>query len=709
MSFNFFKEWDFYYIPKTDYSPKWINYKYKLGKLYGSECIGPKALSSEIDKCYNDGPWYDKCKNCSGSGWAYLAGKDYCWRSVSRCSSGLYQNGALCYNQDSACKPEMITDQDGYHCRTDWNIRDLNVYEVATTSNCSCTGSCYYGAKKVCSYDPKIFESLGGVGSTKLIKSVKLICQSNTIYCDELKKAFVVKVNLTKLTSWDLFDKLKTTFETNSNNLYDHISYLNFIGYNIMTFYLMMNVENNSRFDVEATKFASYVPLFLVFKKKTDTGIVVSTIPTSTKRDYSLNFYIPRPTSTTALTSFYQYTLNKSYATLSGGAVPQSNLSFKTIGTQGIFLVKPTQYCILPTSSYDSMPTYKDGELIVYLVYYNMNDLKDQGRSIITEFKEKFLSNANISTSPEYLGWNEYVYYNHILPNLCYEIETDSSQCNGIMNYDASPPSLISQNCSLLTSKRFPDCKTYLMTNVGSKQPTANKTRTSSKLDSKQLAFCNQYDTLECQCYDRESKTAYKSFQNTGYAFPTEMKGNVGCWYKPCMDDPSSNILIESKFRDENLNCAETVCQNVITVMNRPENSVEFDNLDLRTSCTSTTTRRPKTTMVPTTMETLPTATTEEEETEEPSPFLEEEETTELPAEQQQEEPISLNQYYTIIAVLALVLIVLTIATIFFLQKSIETGLGVVNVVLTCILLVLTCVVAYFLSTYVRLVLAILQ
>lgn len=70
-----------------------------------------------------------------------------------------------------------------------------------------------------------------------------------------------------------------------------------------------------------------------------------------------------------------------------------------------------------------------------------------------------------------------------------------------------------------------------------------------------------------------------------------------------------------------------------------------------------------------------------------------------------QEEPISLNQYYRMIAVLAVVLLFLTIATIFFLKESIETGLNIVNILLTVILLILTSVVAYYLSTYVRLIL----
>lgn len=718
MNFLFFKEWDFYYIPKTDYSPKWINYKDKLKKLYGSECISPKQRINDYQECRTNVNWKNGCKDCNGSGWALLLkiGGSYCWRNVSKCSSGLYENGSMCYNPDSACKPEMITDQDGYHCRNKWNFRDLNVYQVNDSySTCSCTGSCYHGAIQVSSYDPKVFESLGGVGSTKLIKSVKLVCQSNTLYCDEMEKAFVVTVNLTKLTSWDLFDKLQTNLETNSITSYGQISYLNFIGYNIVKFYLMMNVENAQRFEPEANYFKSYVPLFLVFKKRTDTGLIRSTVTTSTSRDYSLSFYYkPNSTETSSKDVYFQYTLDKTYATLSGGAVPQSNLTFKTIGKQGMFLVKPTQHCI----KFDNDPVnYKDGETIAYLVYYNMSDLKDQGRNnIINELKEKFLSNVNISTSPEYLGWNEYVYYNHILPNLCYEIENNSDNCNEIMYYDASPPVLVTQKCSLLTSKRFPDCKTYLMTNIGSKQPTANQTRTYDKLDTKQLSFCNRSNPpLECQCYNRESSTAYKSFATAG---AIDSRVNVGCWYKPCMDDDSSNILIESKFRDDNVNknCPDYVCQNIITVMNRPENSVQFDNLNLRTSCTSTTTRKPKTTSIPTTI-TIPPNVEEEKDKEEENPYpyiVEEDTTTPLPSEEAKEQkdnikPVSLNEYYTYIAVLAVVLIVLTIATILFLKKSIETGLSLVNVFLTFILLVLTCLVAYVLSTYIRLVLAILK
>lgn len=714
MSFKFFKEWDFYYIPKSDYSPKWVNYKQNITKFYNNECVSPKGLSSVIEKCYKDGPWYDRCKNCGSGAWAFLAGKNYCWRSVSKCTGDTYQNGALCYNNDSACKPEMITNQNDYHCGSDWNIRDKNVYEVGTTSRCSCTGACYYGAKNVCSYDPKVFETVGGVGATKLIKSVALVCPSNTIYCKELTKAFVVKIQFSKLTSWDLLDRLKTALDTYSDNSYEHISYLNFIAYKIATFYLMMNVENASKFDTEASNFAAYVPLFLVFKKKTDNGIMASTTLTSSKRDYSLNFYVQKPTSSTSLTAFYQYTINKTYATLSGGANPQSNLTFGTIGKQGIFLVKPTQHCVSSLYSYDSMSTYKDGEPIVYLVYYNMNDIKDQSRSnIITELKEKYINNVNITSSPEYLAWNEYVYYNHILPNICYDIETESSKCNEIMNYDASPPTAISQNCSLLTSQRVSDCKTYLMTNISLKQPTANKTRTYSKLDSKQTQFCNDYNTLDCQCYDRESHTAYQSFQNTGYSFPTEMKGNVGCWYKPCMDDPSSNILIESKFRDENLNCAKTVCENVVTVMNRPENTVQFTNLDMRTSCSFLSTRKPSTTISPSTGdETQPPTEEEEENTDTSPPPVPEESQQPLMDEEIQDEEvgtISLKSNYIRIGVAVVVIIGLSFAVISFLKQRMESGLGVLDILLTIIVFILIGIAAYFITTDVKVILAVLK
>jgi ABC-type sugar transport system permease subunit len=71
------------------------------------------------------------------------------------------------------------------------------------------------------------------------------------------------------------------------------------------------------------------------------------------------------------------------------------------------------------------------------------------------------------------------------------------------------------------------------------------------------------------------------------------MKNNAGCWYRPCLDDPQSNIFIESAFRAEKRNCPESVCQSVITVMNRPENTANFSNLELRNSCSILSTYTP--------------------------------------------------------------------------------------------------------------------
>jgi hypothetical protein len=288
-------------------------------------------------------------------------------------------------------------------------------------------------------------------------------------------------------------------------------------------------------------------------------------------------------------------------------ATPQSNFLFKKIGTQGIFLVDPVQICtdsgIQEEDTYHSWPhVYRENKPIVYLVYYNMNDLQDQNRDNISTFKEKYIENPNLALSPPCMSWNRFVYYNHILPNLCYDVEIDSTKCNPILDYDSSPPTLISQKCSTATSSRCPDCKTYLMTNLELEQPDVNRTRTYDNLDAKQNAFCNKYDTMECQCYKRDTHTAFNSFKNTSYSFPADMSGNAGCWYKPCMDDPTSSLFVPAAFRSGKRNCPSTVCQSLITVINRPENSANLSNLNLRASCdlpTSTSKPVALTTMTP--------------------------------------------------------------------------------------------------------------
>lgn len=704
---SFFTEWDFYYIPKTDFS-KWINYKYKTTKLYNNECISPKAQTADKQWCnakkiiagiYN-------CSNCDGSGWSLWGNK--CWRSKMGCySSGTYSYNGLCYNENSACKPEMVGHQDEFHCKSDWNVRDLNYYELSdSTSNCSCTGACYYGAKNVGTYDKTLFDVFGGIGSTKIIKSVTLVCQDkDKIFCDEMKKVFRIRVQLTKITSWDFLDKLKTFFNTNMNTSYDHINYLNFIGQQIVEFYLMMNVATGNDL---STSFKSYVPLFLVLNTSSSPALLDVNVNPKSTRDYSLQFYGSNTRSTSCSTTspcvIPQKTINKTYVSLSGGAIPQSNLTFKTIGTQGMFLVQPIQFCVAnqttDSSKYDKIPKYTETTPIVYLVYYDMANISDQNRNVIKELKEKFIDNVNITSSP-CRAWNTYVYYNHILPNICYQVEMDSTYCNPIMNYDASPPIPVSQKCSLVTSNRFPDCKTFLMTSIEREQPKQNQTRTYDKLDTAQKTFCTQYDTLECQCFNRalKSKSSYKLFETSGLA--VNSVGNAGCWYKPCMDDPSTNIFVEKEMRSDRRNCAPTVCENVISVMNRPANSVNISNMNLRTSCSILATATPKPKVIPTTslpeiepVETeIPT-----EETIEPEPNSEEETTI---IALQPEEEISYKTLYIYLFLYILAFIIFVSIFILLLIRPTQLGLAFKSVI---IIFVSICIfiIVFKITSYVR-------
>lgn len=712
---SFFTQWDFYYIPMTD-NCKYINYKTKLNKKFDTVCISPTATSTIQNSpfgtgnpCEKRGPWYDRCKYCSGDGWAYMASGNYCWRStLPRCPTGRYNYNGLCYSEGSACKPEMIGHQDDFNCKSEWNTRDLNVYmkkfsyynENVKYANCTCTGACYYGVKQVCEYDPNVFKDVGGIGSTQLIKTLKLLPSTDSTVVENgyLEKLFVATVNLTRLT-WEKYYLLRDIFQKNSKTKeVTYLHYLNTISLLIAKFYLMMNVQapTASIPNVDLTVFKSFFPVFMVFRGSNDAGIITATKATTI--NYARDFYAEKG----ACCNYNVKTIDISYVTL-GSIQPASEMVENN--TTGIFIVKPIQLSNLSTApssqEFNFMPAFKTGDLIIYLIYYRMSDFKDQNNTGVSSlFQDKYLNHANLSLSPQCRAWNEFVWYNHVLPNICYQKETNSAYCQPIVNYDDNPPTAYSQNCSLVTSSRFPDCRTYLLTNREWKQPLANPTRTDDQLSQKQFEYCNnpQNNTLECQCYNRDQKTSYQLFGSNTTSFPVDMKSNAGCWYRPCLDDPNSNIFIPSEFLAEKRNCPSTVCQSVITVMNRPENSANISNLDLRSSCTilSSMTPRPKTprpTIIPTTEE----EQTQGEDiispsTEEESVSYTEDATVAVDSE--------LSSYYQIIGILIILFIVLVASTILIWMSSARNR-GI-NAILQYLLPSLVIVVIILLGVYIQ-------
>ena len=637
MSQGFYKEWDFYLDPIIDYNPKWINYKYKLSKLYSDACFGPKALN-----------------------WKF------------QCSGGRYKYGALCYSQDSACKPEMSADLKGYHCADNWNSRDLNVYEIGS-NRCGCTGDCPFGVKQVCTYDPNLFKDLGGVGLNNIVKSVNLLVKDkDKMPCDNLQKVFKVTIQLTKITTWDVLGKIKTLFETKSNKLWEDVDYLNFIGYQIVEFYLMMNVEaptQVSTYDASLSRFKLYIPFFFVFTSSKDSGIIDAYLT----RDVTSDFYVgnsrekhcnglnicPRTDCGDKDCILNKKKMDSNIAILDG-VIPQSNLWFKG-KKNAIYLVKPVQYCYNDKATtnmqMDHVSNYIEGQPIIYLVYYNLNDIKSQSfTKIIDTLKQKYITNPKLANAPECRAWNEFVYYNHLLPNMCYQVETDSSMCNPIVDYDMDPPETVTLKCSTLTSKRWPDCKTYLMTDVEDKQPKVNQTRKFDFLDAEQQKLCDKTDLMECQCLNRLNKKAFKYFQNADYSFPADMSNNAGCWYRPCLDDPNGNIFIPSAFRTEKRNDCPSVCQNIMTVMNRPENTANFSNLNVRNSCLFSLSQTPKPSKIPTPSMDLETPTDEQP--------VEEEEPTEEETATDDQESKSVSGDITIYRYLFATLLVLMIVCI---------------------------------------------
>lgn len=711
---SFFTQWDFYYIPMSD-NCKYINYKTKLGKKFDTVCTSPTAVTT-IEKsgfgagnpCEKRGPWYDRCKYCSGNGWAYMASGNYCWRStLPRCPTGRYNYNGLCYSENSACKPEMIGHKDDFQCNSEWNTRDLNVYmkkfsyynDVVKYANCSCTGGCSYGVKLVCEYDPNVFKDIG-IGSTKIIKTMTLLSGKDNEVVENgyLEKLFVAKVDFTRLT-WEKYYLLRDIFQKNSKTKeVTYLHYLNTISLLMAKFYLMMNVQapTTSLSEVDLSIFRSFFPVFIVFRGSNDTGII--TPSKGTQINYARDFYAEKGSCCT----YNVKTIDISYVKL-GTIQPASDMTENN--TTGIFIVKPIQLSNLWTApssqEFNFIPALKTGDVIIYLIFYRTADFKDQNNTNVSSlFQDKYLNNSNLSLSPQCRVWNEFVWYNHVLPNICYEKETNSSYCNPIVNYDDNPPTAYSQDCSLVTSNRFPDCRTYLLTNRELKQPIVNKTRTDEQLSTLQQNYCNdaQKNTLECQCYNRNQKTAYQSFGSNSSSFPVDMKNNAGCWYRPCLDDPTSNIFIEKEFLAERRNCPSTVCQNVITVINRPENSATISDLDLRSSCDiiSSLTPRPKT-VGPTVTPMIPEedSSTEEQQT--------------LPTEEQvsstEEKTIigidsTLSSYYQIIGTLVILFIVLVASTILTWMSSARNS-GV-NIILQYLLPFLVLVVISLLGVYIQ-------
>jgi len=551
----------------------------------------------------------------------------------------------------------MIYNKDDYGCSKSLNVRDYDLYELST-NKCDCmAANCT--VYKVCSYDESIFTVLGGVGSDKIVKSVKILYKDLS-YCSlSINRIFKATIQFSKITKWELLDTIKKVFDTiaTSSATSTFIKYHNFIGYQMIEFYLTMNIENSTK--VNLTTFSKHIPFFMVFNNSKHSGLTQPFVYSSTNNifDFTRNFFT-RGTDVIKTGTCLLYgsncpiinTVSDSYLKLDGSIGPQSSVSF--MNKFNYFLVKPVEPCI------EDDLRYIEGKPIIYLVYYSMDNLKTL--SSLDDLKSKFIDNASLAASPECKVWNEYVYYNHLLPNICYQVEKESSKCNPIMDYNNSPPSYVSQNCSTATSKRFPDCKTYLLNNIDSQQPAANKTRTYENLHAIEQAFCNSNNTLECQCLNREKQSAYKSFQNSNYEFPANMKGSEGCWYGPCLDNSTLNIFIDPAFREEKRNCPSTICQNVVSVINRQGN-VNLSDLELRTSCSflSSATPKPKTTATPVKEPTTEEPTTEEPTTEEPTTEKEEIVSEDI-------KTINMNVYYVSIGVLIVVIVALVSGSVYY-------------------------------------------
>lgn len=630
---SFFKEWDFYYIPQTDYNPKWYNY-YEQGKIAHDEaCIYGVNQKCDTkcgtDWCDTSGTFWQPCNNCSGSGWSYLVDKKKCWRHrcVTNCGCGtryLYKPTNLCYSNQSACKPEMINHKNDYRCNKDWDLRNKNLYSIYDKdldtkdyNTCACVGSCTSGVIKASTYNPAVFAPLGGVGPDKLVKKIVLDDQNSVlkILNDKQYEVFRCTLQFSKITNWSVKTEIEKAFST-GNKVYEPYTYNNFVGCLIADCYMRMNLPDPTNTKT-FTNFDKYFPVFLVLTN-TDTNVLRDP-PQSEKRDVCHDFYtgktiITRDDTSKSFDVSEIKALSRDYVKLDGISPTWDQIypapDYKN--SDAIFVVKPIMYTM--TADYVVKDKYlpENKDPIIYMVYYSISQLTEgvlkSGIDPITPFKSKYIDNPNLNLSPECLAWNKFVYYNYLLPQLCFQNEkTDvEKNCPNIYNYDTNSYELSKAGCSLIASKRFPDCKKYLVTDIDLEQPAFNPTRTLEALDAKKDSFCNtgvNFKLNECQCYDRTNRTAYKQFQSTSYSFPQNLEsgGNAGCWYSPCVDTKTSDILLPSKFNADGRNCPATVCENVITIINRPENTAKISSLKAVNSCSFLASLSPVSSKPPTT------------------------------------------------------------------------------------------------------------
>jgi len=329
------------------------------------------------------------------------------------------------------------------------------------------------------------------------------------------------------------------------------------------------------------------------------------------KSGFSLQWTTFNPTSLTlvgvAPVNGYFYIVSPQVQYLADFWFNHSNRFGFGAGNQGGYFPENTK--LDHTTGLRAQPvTYSQS--CVFMTFYDISQFQNNPARV-KAFKDFFLtqqascglgSGSGLSNpitnnigDPAYLNWNKHIYYNYVLPAVCYGIDNVTTDCPYITNYgDGSSTRKQGTTCSYLVSSAIPDCTTYLVQNLAQQQPFANLTRTASQITTKLNPVCNNNPSLlECQCYNRSNSTAYTQMTNAITSSFPNFQGQASCWYTPCQGvDP--NILVPSDMADAKSTTCSTSCSTILQVANRPSNTATFSQNNLVQTCIQTTTPPPK-------------------------------------------------------------------------------------------------------------------
>jgi len=521
----------------------------------------------------------------------------------------------------TACRPRMIADDYcgvwggdqerrlGYYaiCPSNMEYKDFDEMGYYNCRDCNSCGEGNGGVKYIGTYNPSVFDKVGGIGTNKIIRSVEIVRiatkQVDTDgyvfnnFPNNLFKATIDMTMIDGLQTMSILKALVTESEPfKKANEYKFCKNYNDVAMTMCYCYLYMRVPIGLSFQTEVSNVSSWIiktcPLFFYVtptknKAETDIFSVNSASTRNTRYRNTTDFYCKKTAADDGLVLYTTRTFDPN--------VPKIGITT----TPATYLVEPViLYDTWNRTKYDATNVYEkiDPEISdngVFMVIHDLTNIVDvarYGRDRIDKFKETML---DVAIPAKYLVWNQYVYANWILPLFCYNKvgPGETSSCPTIADYSAvdystsvsQVPRVRPNTCSYLQADS--DCNKYLMRLPNTDQPVANRTRTDSNLDAWSLKFCTDNPTLlECQCLQRDRVgSPYYSYFTTSNGLQVQSRNAAGCWYTPCMGSGQNNIIVPSVFRSDRRQCSD-ICSNVISVTDTLRD-VNLDTISLVNSC----------------------------------------------------------------------------------------------------------------------------